>query len=127
MLLALYQFKNLNDLGLVSAICRERKMPRNWSAKCQLCHWGLGYEDYYSGEVPSCYGEVRQRWFLFLNKKCRLSAQKKLTRKMQKQSLKEARDLEKLGKKSAQSTSGGYLPGGRNMALDLDIFEQQRW
>lgn len=46
---------------------------------------------------------------------------------MQKQSLKEARDLEKLGKKSAQSTSGGYLPDGGNMALDLDIFEQRRW
>lgn len=58
-----------------------------------------GYEDYYSAEVPSCYGEVRQRWFLFLNKKRRLSEQKTLTRKMHKQSLKEARDLEKLGKK----------------------------
>ncbi|MBO9497020.1 IS1634 family transposase [Thalassotalea sp. G20_0] len=58
-----------------------------------------GYEDYYSTEVPSCYGEVQQRWFLFLNKKRRLSEQKTLTRKMQKQSLKEARDLEKLGKK----------------------------
>ncbi len=66
MLLALYQFKNLNDLGLVSAICRELKVQRKWSAKCLLC---LGYEDYYSAEVPSCYGEVRQRWFLFLNKK----------------------------------------------------------
>ena len=59
-----------------------------------------GYEDYYSAEVPSCYGDVKQRWFLFLNKKRRLSEQKTLTRKMQKQSLKEARDLEKLGKKA---------------------------
>ncbi len=58
------------------------------------------YEDYYSAEVPSCYGEVQQRWFLFLNKKRRRSEQKTLTRKMQKQSLKEARDLEKLSKKA---------------------------
>ncbi|WP_422444586.1 IS1634 family transposase [Endozoicomonas sp. ALB091] len=59
-----------------------------------------GYEDYYSAEVPSCYGDVKQRWFLFLNKKRRLVEQKTLTRKVQKQSLKEARDLEKLGKKA---------------------------
>lgn len=67
MLLTLYQFKNLNDLGLVFAICRERKMQRNWSEKCQLCHWGPGNEDYYSAEVPSCYGEVRQRCFSIKN------------------------------------------------------------
>ena len=59
-----------------------------------------GYEDYYAAEVPSCYGEIEQRWFLFLNQKRRLSEQKTLSRKMQKQSLKEARDLEKLGKKA---------------------------
>ena len=59
-----------------------------------------GYEDYYSAEVPSCYGDIKQRWFLFLNKKRRLSEQKTLTRKMQKQLLKESRDLEKLGKKA---------------------------
>ena len=59
-----------------------------------------GYEDYYSAEVPSCYGGVEQRWLLFLNKKRRHSEQKTLTRKMQKQSLKEARELEKLGKKA---------------------------
>lgn len=59
-----------------------------------------GYEDYYSAEVPSCYGGVQQRWFLFLNKKRGLSERKTLTRKMQKQSLKEARDLEKLSKKA---------------------------
>ena len=59
-----------------------------------------GYEDYYSAEVPSCYGEVKQRWVLFRNEKRRLSEQKTLTRKMQKKSLKEARDLEKLGKKA---------------------------
>ena len=59
-----------------------------------------GYENYYSAEVTSCYGEVQQRWFLFLNEKRRLSEQKTLTRTMQKKSLKEARNLEKLGKKA---------------------------
>lgn len=59
-----------------------------------------GYEDYSFTEVPAYYGDVQQRWFLFLNKKRKLSEQKTLTRKMQKQSLKEARDLEKLGKKA---------------------------
>lgn len=59
-----------------------------------------GYEGYYFAEVPTCYGDVSQRWFLFLNKQRRLSEQKTLTRKMQKQSLKEARDLEKLCKKA---------------------------
>ena len=59
-----------------------------------------GYEDYYAAEVPSCYGGIEQRWFLFLNQKRRLSEQKTLTRKMQKQSPKETRDLEKLGKKA---------------------------
>ncbi len=27
-----------------------------------------GYEDYYFAEVPVCYGDVSQRWFLFFNK-----------------------------------------------------------
>ncbi|WP_419835553.1 IS1634 family transposase [Endozoicomonas atrinae] len=59
-----------------------------------------GYEDYYFAQVPSTYGDVQQRWFLFLNKKRRQSEQKTLIRKMEKQSLKEARDLEKLRKKA---------------------------
>jgi transposase len=59
-----------------------------------------GYEKYYSAEVTSCYGEVQQRWFLFLNEKRRLSEQKTLTRTMQKKSLQEAGNLEKLGKKA---------------------------
>lgn len=58
-----------------------------------------GYEDYFSAEVSSCYGGVKQRWVLFLNEKRRLSEQKTLTRKMKKKSLNEACNLEKLGKK----------------------------
>ncbi|MFK0571271.1 IS1634 family transposase, partial [Endozoicomonas sp.] len=57
------------------------------------------HEDYYSAEVSSCYGEVKQRWVLFRNEKRRLGEQKALTKRMQKKSLKEANNLEKLGKK----------------------------
>ena len=58
-----------------------------------------GHEDYYSAEVLSCYGEVEQRWAMYLNEKRSLSEQKSLTKRMYKKSLKEASNLEKLGKK----------------------------
>ena len=59
-----------------------------------------GYEDYYSAAVSSSYGEVEQRWVLYWNKKRSLSEQKALAKRMQKKSLKEAKNLEKLGKKA---------------------------
>ncbi len=117
MLPAQYQSKNLNHLGLVAAMCRELKIAEYIDARITndadernvtigqavvaMIINGLGFTGQTLYMFPEFFdGDVQQRWLLFLNKKRRLSEQKTLTRKMQKQSLKEARDLEKLGKKA---------------------------
>ena len=58
-----------------------------------------GVEHYEAIETLSEYAGVVQRWVLFRNKQSQKTEQKTLTRRMQKQSLKEFGALEKLGKK----------------------------
>ncbi|UYM14542.1 IS1634 family transposase [Endozoicomonas euniceicola] len=58
-----------------------------------------GFEHYESVETLSDYAGVVQRWVLFRNNQSQKTEQKTLTRRMQKKSLKEFKELEKLGKK----------------------------
>ncbi|KEQ19444.1 hypothetical protein GZ78_05750 [Endozoicomonas numazuensis] len=58
-----------------------------------------GFEYYESVETLSDYAGVVQRWVLFRNKQSQKTEQKTLTRRMQKKSLKEFKELEKLSKK----------------------------
>ena len=58
-----------------------------------------GFEYYETVETLSDYAGVVQRWVLFRNKQSQKTEQKTLTRRMQKKSLKEFKELEKLRKK----------------------------
>ena len=64
-----------------------------------------GFEHYQVAEVSSDYAEVDQRWLLFRNQQSAETERKTLTKRMQKQSLKEANALKKLSKKAFQCQS----------------------